>query len=289
MKLIETRKYLKKLELAEFPEPEIIRLNHPVLLCHGYGAIASVVNPSPLYEVCLILRKHGVLAFAPNIVPYATIEIRAEQWAERIHTLVETYSFEKLHIIAHSMGGLDLRYALNHADIAPYTASLTSVATPHRGTILAEFVLNTPGLVKEKLGEFANWFGNNLFPKSKSDSVGAIHQLTREYVREQFNPANPDVAGIPYYSYSAASGKGTGQPVNTIYRYQNNLIFEEEGPNDSFVSVESAKWGEHLGTAPISHIEQMHINVSKERKKLVENFWVNLCKDISNKELSSSI
>lgn len=288
MKLIETNKYLKKLELKEFPEPEIIELRNPVLLCHGYGAIASVVHPSPLYEICLLLRKHGVLAFAPNIVPYATIEIRAEQWADRIHTLIETYSFKKLHIIAHSMGGLDLRYALNHSDIAPYTASLTTVATPHRGTALAEFVLNTPELVKEKFGELADWFGNNLFPNSKSDSVGAIHQLTREYVRERFNPANPDVAGIPYYSYSAAVGKGTDSPLNPIYRYQNSMIYEKEGVNDSFVSVESAKWGEHAGTAPVSHIEQLQINVSKERKKLVEDFWVNNVKHIYDNELKDN-
>ncbi len=66
---LNTDKWGAKLELDEFPEPEVVHLNHPVLLCHGYGAIASLVKPAPLYDVAMLMRGHNVLAFAPNIVP----------------------------------------------------------------------------------------------------------------------------------------------------------------------------------------------------------------------------
>lgn len=72
-----TDRWLSKMELKEFPGPEIIHLKHPVLLCHGYGAIATLVKPSPLYDIAMMMRRHHVLAYAPNIVPYAKIETRA--------------------------------------------------------------------------------------------------------------------------------------------------------------------------------------------------------------------
>jgi triacylglycerol lipase len=284
MKLIETQKFLKKLELQEFPQPEIVQLSYPVLLCHGYGALASVIKPSPMHEVCMLMRKHGVIAFAPNIVPYAKIETRAEQWVKKIEQLCEKYNFEKVHVIAHSMAGLDMRYALNQSDIHTKVASLTTLASPHRGTSLAELILTTPELLQEKLGEVFDWFGNSMYPKGKSDAVGAVQQLTREYVCETFNPANPDHEAVPYFSYSAAVGKGTKDPLNPIYRYQNQHIFENEGPNDSFVSVESAKWGSHIKTAPLSHLEQIRIAVSKDRTPKYEGFWFGVLEHISKEQ-----
>jgi len=75
-------------------------------------------------------------------------------------------------------------------------------------------------------------------------------------------------------------GKGTKEPLNPIYRYQNQYIHTQEGINDSFVSVESAKWGTHLQTIPISHMEQLDIQVSKERKQFVNQFWLDLIENL---------
>jgi len=276
MKWIEPKKYLKKLELTEFPQPEIIALNYPVLMCHGYGGFSMLVTPSPLHNSCMRLRGYGIHAFAPNIVPYATIEIRAEQWAEIISKLISLHGYEKINVIAHSMGGLDMRYAISKFNMAGSVASLTTIAAPHRGTSLAEIVLNTPEALKEKLGELIDWFGESIYPGHKSDSVAAVEQLTREYVTTEFNPGTPDAEQVAYYSYSAAVGKGTKVPLNPIYRLQNQLIFQNEGINDSFVTVDSAKWGKHLKTLSISHLEQIEFQLSKERKPVLEKFWTDL-------------
>ncbi len=285
MKWIEPQKYLKKLQLTEYPQPDLIRLNYPVLMCHGYGGFSMLVSPSPLHNSCMRLRSYGIEAFAPNIVPYATIEIRAEQWAEVIKQLKKKYSYEKMNVVAHSMGGLDMRYAISKLDIADSVSSLTTIAAPHRGTSLAELVLTAPDTIREKLAELVDWFGESIFPSQKSDAVAAVEQLTREYVNNEFNPNVPDAEGIPYFSYSAAVGKGTKQPLNTIYKVQNQLIFQQEGENDSFVTVESAKWGTHIRTLDISHLEQIEIQVSKERKPKVENFWKELVLNLQNEGL----
>lgn len=275
---LDTDKWLKRFELSQFPEPQVINLKHPVLLCHGYGAIASLVKPSPLYDVALMLRSHNVLAFAPNIVPYAKIETRAQGWVKLIKKLTEHLPGGKVNIVAHSMGGLDMRYALSKLDIAPHIASLTTVSTPHHGTSLAELTLKTPDAIRDKLADFLDWMGDRIYPHTKSDSVGSAAQLTRQYITEEFNPQVPDVASIPYYSYSSAVGKGTNEPIRVITRYQNKHIFELEGPNDGMVSVESAKWGEHIKTSNLSHLEQMNMRVKDGREVLYHTFWIEVAK-----------
>lgn len=276
-------KWLKKFELTEFPEPEVVNLQHPVLLCHGYGAIASIIKPSPLYDVSMLLRSHNVLAYAPNIVPYATIETRAKGWVRLIEQLIEKYEYNKINVIAHSMGGLDMRYALSQLDIKDRVASFTTVCTPHRGTSLAELTLKTPEAIREKLAEFLDWMGDYIYPQTKSNSVDSAEQLTRKYVTNVFNPRMPNVEGIPYYSYSAAVGKGTNEPIRVIARYQNNHIFEEEGLNDGMVSVESAKWGEHIKTCNLSHLEQMNLRLKEDRRALFEDFWFDVVKMLESK------
>ncbi|MEX0843837.1 MAG: alpha/beta fold hydrolase, partial [Balneolaceae bacterium] len=186
------------------------------------------------------IRGHGVPAIAPNIVPYARIETRAENWVLQIQKFCEEYEFEKVNVIAHSMGGLDMRHALSKLDIADKVESLTTIATPHHGSSLADLVLKAPELVTEKLSEMFDWFGDNMYPKTKSDALGSVEQLTVTYAKEEFNPNHPDVEGLAYYSYSAAVGKGTKHSINPVLKFQNNQIFDTEGPNDAFVSVESA-------------------------------------------------
>ncbi|MEX0944686.1 MAG: hypothetical protein WD513_06285 [Balneolaceae bacterium] len=285
MKWVEPKKYLKKLELSEFPQPDIIQLSNPVLLCHGYGGLSMIITPSPMHKSCMRLREFGIQAFAPNIVPYSTINIRAKQWVDVIQILSSKYGYHKLNVVAHSMAGLDMRYAITHLGMADKVASLTTIATPHHGTSLAEIVLNAPDSIKDKLGELADWLGKSLYPSQKSDAVAAVNQLTRKYVIEEFNPTTPDIEGIPYFSYSAGVGKGTDEPLNAIYKVQNQLIYQNEGINDSFVTVESAKWGTHLKTLDISHLEQIEINVSKERKQKVEAFWNDLIQNLQENSL----
>lgn len=285
MKWIEPKNFLKKYQLSEFPQPDIIQLKHPVLLCHGYGGFSSLLSPAPMHKPCMRLRNFGIQAFAPNIVPYATISTRGEQWAKIIKKLKKQYGYEKLNVVAHSMGGLDMRYAITKLGIGDSVASLTTIATPHRGTSLAELVLNSPDTIREKLVAFVDWFGESIFPSTKSNAVAAVQQLTRDYVTKEFNSTIPDTNGIQYFSYSAAVGKGTGHPLHPIYRIQNQLIFQHEGINDSFVTDDSARWGKHLGTLPISHLEQIEIQVKDDRKPLVEKFWKELAENLKENGL----
>lgn len=272
---------LKRLELQEFPQPKLLKLTHPVFLCHGYGAIGSVIKSGPLHDPCMTIRSHGVPAIAPNIVPYARIETRAENWIRLIRNFCKDYGYQRVNVVAHSMGGLDMRYALSTLNAAEYVESLTTIATPHHGSSLADLVLKAPESVTEKLSEFFDWFGDNMYPKIKSDALGSVEQLTCGYATDIFNPDHPNISEISYYSYSAGVGKGTKFSINPVLKFQNNQIYEREGVNDAFVSVESAKWGTHLETIPLSHLSQMHLQMNKESQKIYEHFWFNLLKRLA--------
>lgn len=283
IKHLNTQKWLKKFELDEFPEPELIELKYPVLICHGFGAIVSLIKPSPLYDVSILLRTHNVLTFAPNIVPYADIETRADNWVTVLQKVIKRIPGDKVNVIAHSMGGLDMRYALAHYPIKEQVASLTTVSTPHHGASLAEVSLNTPDIIRDRLGGLLDWMGNHMYPKTKSDVIASTKQLTRPHVCQSFNPEVPDVEGIPYFSYSSAVGKSTSEPISILTRYQNNLIYDREGINDGMVSVNSAQWGEHMGTGNLSHLEQMNLGLSDDRRKLFKSFWINIAEMLASR------
>src|SRR5215469_10984999 len=75
----------------------------------------------------------------------ALIKNRAARLAEQIQA---RFPEGKVHIIAHSMGGLDSRYLLskNLLGLDGRVASLSTVSTPHRGSPVADLVL---GLLPE--------------------------------------------------------------------------------------------------------------------------------------------
>lgn len=275
---LDAHHWLDKFKLREFPEPECVTLKYPVLLCHGYGAITALSKPSPLYDAAMMMRTHNVLAFAPNIVPYAQIETRAESWGILIRQLLNELQCPKLNIVAHSMGGLDIRYAISKLNTASAIESLTTVSTPHHGTSLAELVLGAPQTIRNKIAGFLDWMGDYVYPDTKNDSTASVRQLTREYVTSQFNPSVPDVDEVSYYSYSAAVGKGTDEPIQVLARYQNNYIHQAEGLNDGMVSVQSAKWGTHIKTGNISHLEQLNFSTRDDRKPLFKAFWLDVIK-----------
>lgn len=281
MELTGEKRLWKKLQVEEFPQPEYIPLTYPVLFCHGFGSLASLVKRSPMDEICMLYRSHGILSFAPNIVPYNTIHIRAEAWCRKIEIVMQLTGAKKVNIIAHSMGGLDIRYAISKLGMVDKVSSLTTISTPHYGTSLAEWALSTPSSLKDLLADLLNWLGNSLYPQIRSDVLSATEELTRDYVINKFNSEISDIPSVKYYSYSGASGKGSQSSINKILVPLNAHIYKNEGINDGFVSETSGHWGEFLGQTELSHIEQIKVNLPIEREPLWNSFWIDVAKNLS--------
>jgi triacylglycerol lipase len=122
--------------------------------------------------------------------------------------------------------------------------SLTTVASPHRGSAFADYVF-------EEIGE-ANMPRIYKIFKLLGMSTGAFSQLTRKYMGEEFNPKTPDDPRVRYFSYGATVDPSWWSAFYTTHK----VVARLEGPNDGLVSVKSSQWGTYKGTlADVSHLD----------------------------------
>src|SRR5207247_792188 len=94
---------------------------------------------------------------------------------------------EPVHLIGHSLGGLDSRYLISCLGMAPRVLTLTTVGTPHRGSPFADWgVRRFAPLLRPVLDYFRV-------------PCEAVFDLTVANSR-RFNAAVPDVPGVRYFS-----------------------------------------------------------------------------------------
>lgn len=207
-----------------------------VVFVPGLGSF-SPINPGILRieyfrGVEQALEGHGASTYFPTLPPFAGIAQRARVLADDLSTL----KVDRIHLIAHSMGGLDSRYCIHHFDPERRIASLVTIATPHRGTPLASWVLDGDGL-----------FQRVIRPWVKT----AVVDLTPESCRH-FNDVIPDRADVRYLSYAGV------RPVTEMppwFRPWTRMLGEKAGENDSQVPLSSAMWGEFKRTLRADHVE----------------------------------
>jgi len=146
------------------------------------------------------------------------------------------------------MGGLDCRYLTSHlTDRSFNVLSLTTIATPHRGSSFADHFLSTLG--KDRIPQLLSLL--DLLPIGGGDGK-AFEFLTLDNMRK-FNHDTPNVPGVKYFSWGATYDPGL---IDT-WKYSHSVILDKEGPNDGLVSVQSAKWGTYLGT--LNHVNHLDL------------------------------
>ena len=200
--------------------------------------------------------------------------------------IVETTGCEKVNIIAHSKGGLDSRAAIAHCGMAPYVATLTTINTPHRGCIFAEYLLGkVPQAARLKIAAAYNAAMKQVGDPNP-DFLAAVTDLTESACLAR-NEGTPDVPGVVYesvmsYCKKAQHGKF---PLNMTYP----IVKHFDGLNDGLVSVESAKWGERFtllepqGKRGISHGDVVDLNRENIRGFDVREFYVKLAADLKRR------
>jgi len=185
------------------------------------------------------LPKHYPDALFAEVSVLGSIANRAAELAAAISSKFPTGD---IHIVAHSMGGLDSRYLLakNLNNLAGRVASLSTITTPHRGSPLADLLTGqaAPPLLST-LAQKALAQVFREFPILQNDG-GALSDLTTASAR-QFNSDYPPTPGVSYYCY-AANGHGSAVliPAQLFIRLRGSTPAEQE--NDGVVSVASASW-----------------------------------------------
>jgi triacylglycerol lipase len=171
------------------------------------------------------LRAAGNRVLVPRLSPTEGIIRRA---AELKAFLDREAPGQKVHLIAHSMGGLDARYMISRLDMAGRVLSLTTLGTPHRGTAFADWGIRK---VEPFVGPILDLFGL---------SRQAFHDLTTSSCRA-FNEEVADAPGVRYFS---VAGRFTSDRLTPEWQVSHSIISQAEGPNDGLVSVASARYGE---------------------------------------------
>jgi triacylglycerol lipase len=222
----------------------IARLKAPIVLAHGLLGF-SRIGLGPLTLTSYFrgipdeLRAVGNRVLVTRVHPIAGVEFRARRLGDRIF---RAFPEEPVHIIGHSMGGLDARRLLADPFWRKRIISLTTIGTPHLGTFLADFAKLRVGRVYRLLELMG------LDPRGFLD----ITRLSaRRFHRRHARPGD-----IPCFSLA-----GDPPPSEVTWPLQrlHAVLTELEGRNDGLVSVASAQaFGTPLPCWPADHLRQMN-------------------------------
>ncbi|CAL9727620.1 triacylglycerol lipase 2 [Monosporozyma unispora] len=190
-----------------------------------------------------LLESKGCKVFITKVPSFGSIELRALT----LHNLLEELSLKnsqknktKFNLIAHSMGGLDARYLISRIPNKQNyeIISLTTISTPHHGSEMADFVVDQFESLKSILPT----------PSITQEGILPIcfYQLSTNYMNEYFNHIVPNNPQVKYFSYGAMFTPNW----YSVFKPSWQIIYDKSGgkPNDGMVTVESAHWGEYMGT-----------------------------------------
>jgi triacylglycerol lipase len=225
-------------------QPLFARLGAPIVLAHGLGGflrigVGRLTFTTYFRGIPEALEASGNRVLVTRVPPIAGVEKRARRLGEQI---VGAFGDESVHLIGHSMGGLDARRLLADAEWQKRVLSLTTIGTPHLGSSLADFAKLRVGRVYRLLAALG------------IDPQGCL-DVTRSAAR-RFHDRHPLSSRVPCF---CVAGDPSADLVSWPLRRLHAVLSELEGPNDGLVSVESANaFGTPLPPWPADHLRQMN-------------------------------
>ena len=265
---------------------KVCKTKYPILMVHGvFFRDFKYLNYWGRIPDELI--RNGATIYYGGHQSAAAVANSAKELADRINEIVSTTGCEKINVIAHSKGGLDIKTAIVKQGIADKVASVVTVNTPHRGCEFAEYLLNkAPEPFRQKV---ASAYNNTLkkLGDSDPDFIAAVTDLTASGCKIIWDEtADYDYKGHGIYTRSIGScmkKAGSGAfPLNMSY----HLVKMFDGRNDGLVGEASFKWGEdyqfleNKRTRGISHGDMIDLNRENIPGFDVREFYVSLVSDL---------
>jgi triacylglycerol lipase len=256
-----------------------------LVLNHGFLGFATIHGIAYFNGVKdhLTAKFPGLRILVAQVPPEGTIEVRGAELGNQILQAMGPGGAlnpdETVHIIAHSMGGLDARFLLspdNLSNMADRIVSLTTISTPHKGSPIADLLV--------KLGDPLD-IGNEekLLVQALRASlahagleVGGLRNLTTDGVG-RFNDQFRDNDSTKKFS---VAGVGRGRKVLGIhldtcvalrlaYRIIKDSTHED---NDGLVSLSAATWGTGPELWPADHADEIGHDLDQGPEGRPEHF-----------------
>lgn len=267
--------------------PKALGAPYPIVLVHGMAGFDELktgnIGVTYWNGVQAALAADGETAvFVTETSPYNGSEVRAKELAPQIDAILKKTGRGKVNIIAHSQGGLDARLYASPQGLGfgDKVASITTIATPHHGTRVADVALGFENLVPAFIADgvtssLLGFLQRTVYDRDTDSSLRT--QLYDLSVRgaAKFNAKYIDAPGVVYESYAGRSnlkaglnvcddGKFANEPLNldpvTPVLSASATFLEAHIPveiNDGLIPVESAKWGTFLGCIPADHFKEV--------------------------------
>ncbi len=242
-------------------------LKYPILLVHGMGFRDSkIINYWG--RIPKIFTNDGNKVFYGNQDSNGTIEDNAQVLKRQIEEIISETDVEKLNVIAHSKGGMDIRYAICQLGMSKYIASLTTINTPHNGSKSIDKALTLPVPLVKFAGFYSDCWLRLQGDKSPT-AYKVFQSFSTEYTR-RFNEENPDDPNIYYQSYACVMKNSVSDMVLCITHAIVNSI---EGENDGLLTPEGVKHGEFKGIVRsnsvrgISHCDEVDMRRHRFTKR----------------------
>jgi triacylglycerol lipase len=234
------------------------------VLAHGLAGDANSFDPA----IVTALQAAGYAVIRTQVPGVDSIATRAAALEPQIDKFISDNQLAHVHVIAHSMGGLDARYLIStmHYD---KVESLTTMSTPHRGSPIADAALGlSDQLPDQAVAALSDALGFTADP-------AALHRALVDLSEAQapaFNAANPDSPAVRYYSYAGYAtvdgvtnpnasdlcGATTPDPSSlpTPLDATAAIIASDElRPHDGVVPIDSSKWTGFSGCIPTDHLD----------------------------------
>lgn len=260
------------------------KTKYPIVLAHGLAGFDSLFGVLDYwYGLENALEDQGANVYVTEVSQLNSTQARGEQLLAQVRQIIAITGKPKVNLIGHSHGGLDVRYV---AAVRPdLVASVSTVATPHKGAALADFLrANVQGgsFTESALAFFANSLGTVLGlltgSSNPQDAIAALDSLTSAGLAT-FNAGFPQgvptsacgagasvVSGVRYYSWS-----GTGLLTNLLDISDaplalTSLVYPES--NDGLVG----RCSSHLGQVIRDNYFQNHLDEVNQILGLVSIF-----------------
>jgi len=269
------------------------KTKYPIILAHGMGVSADISIfglkiTNYWYGIPSALEEKGAKVYVTSVNGMDSTINKAHAFKKQFLQIKSISGASKFNIIGHSHGCLYSRYAISNLGLAPYVASHTSYAGPHRGSSVADAILKlVPDSLEGLAGDAVNLVYSFVLGDTNPDTMTNAYDLARDYMTNTFNPNVPNASNVYYQSYA-----GKIKTITTAFylKVTNLLQKKYEGDNDGLVSVVSAKWGNFRGVQEgawwcggVDHLNEVGHPIGLNPGFDQKDFMVSVVKDLKGR------